>query len=144
MPEGAVHRKDRFSTNDYHKLYSVLKLDEYQLSLRRYPHYPELCPFFGWNASKPTGSLAWYNAYNEVKHDREGAFDKATLEHVISAVGACVIMVASQFGPHTLARFEFSNIFEFKTIPQWPIDEWYTEPIAGEPWKKVNQSSLKL
>ena len=129
---------DRFTTNDYHKLSPILRLDEYNLSLRRYPHYPELCPFGGWDRAQPTKSLPWYHAYNEVKHDREGAFEKASLEHAVSAVGACVILLAAQFGPHSLKRFELRNIFEFVSVPVWPITQWYIDPVVGGSWRRVN------
>ena len=40
----------------------------------------ELAPFALWEEARPTGSLAWYDAYNAVKHDRERNFSRATLE----------------------------------------------------------------
>jgi hypothetical protein len=128
----------RFTTKDYHVLSAVLRLEEYTLSLRRYPHYPQLCPFAGWDSQQPTRSLPWYHAYNEVKHDREGAFEKASLEHAISAVGACVILLAAQFGPHSLKRYELRSIFEFVSVPVWPITQWYIAPVAGPSWSRVN------
>lgn len=126
----------RLTTIEYVKLHRILALDQYRLSLIRYPHYPDISPFVGWDSSNPTKSLPWYHAYNQVKHDREDAFKDAKLEHAISAVAACVILLAAQFGPHSLQRFDLRNLFDFKTVPEWPIVEWCIDPVAGMSWSK--------
>jgi hypothetical protein len=53
-------------------------------------------PFQCWDASAPTQSLPWYDAYNAVKHDREREFHRATTESAIDAVTACAIMLAAE------------------------------------------------
>ena len=73
-------------------------LDGYSLSLQSYPSFPEFAPFKDWNASNPTTSLSWYDAYNKTKHDREGNLNVGTLDNAVRAVGAAVVMFLAQFG----------------------------------------------
>jgi hypothetical protein len=120
-----------FTTNDYVKLLPVMKLDQYEVKLTRYPRIIPTGPFIGWKASNPTGSLPWYDAYNKVKHDREVEFNKATLEHAIEAVAACVVMLAAQFGIQALERHRLKSLFEFYHRPIWDPKEWYYQPVQG-------------
>jgi hypothetical protein len=59
----------------------------------------EFKPFAQWNDTAPTLTLPWYDAYNAVKHHREAAFSKATLEAVLNAAAALHIMQIAQWGP---------------------------------------------
>lgn len=70
-------KNDRFSTNDYCRLNTALKLDEWELGLTMFSSYGTIAPFRGWEASRPTQSLPWYEAYNETKHDRETSLHRA-------------------------------------------------------------------
>jgi hypothetical protein len=103
--------RDRFTTNDYVKLCAPMFLDAYSMRLSSYSGFPEFCPFHGWDATSPTKSLRWYDAYNRTKHDREGNLYLATLSDAIHAVGAAVVMVYAQFS-FKLApgSFEHRNI----------------------------------
>lgn len=47
-----------------------------------------VAPLVSWTA-RPHG-LAWYRAYNEVKHNRSRSFSKATLENVSLSLAACL------------------------------------------------------
>jgi hypothetical protein len=116
----------------------AMKLDLYKVKLIRYPDLPECIPFWGWDPAKPTQSLPWYDAYNSVKHDREGAFARATLEHAIEAVAACVVMLAAQFGYEKLEQYGLKNVFQFKDIPKWEPKDWYYGPIPQVDWQAVN------
>jgi hypothetical protein len=92
------HPGERWTTRDYVKLLKPMRLDAYSVRLSRYPDWPELRPFRGWDPLRATKSLPWYEAYNESKHNREVNLDKATLGHMIDAVAAAFIMLNSQFG----------------------------------------------
>lgn len=92
-PEG-----HRWSTKDYVKLRDVLFLDRYEVALQSYPDYPPFRPFEGWDSSESTRSLRWYDAYNATKHNREANLYRSTLEHVLQAVGAAVVLFCAQFG----------------------------------------------
>jgi hypothetical protein len=90
--------KPRLSTNDYVKLLVPMLLDSHGLTLSSYPDFPSFQPFKDWHAAAPTQSLAWYDAYNQTKHNREEFLKAATLEKAIHAVGAATIMFYAQFG----------------------------------------------
>jgi hypothetical protein len=83
----------RFDTTDYVKLLSAMRLDEYVVNLNYYPWPPTVAPFDGWKNTSATKSIPWYDAYNHVKHDREGHFNEATLKHALTAVTACFVML---------------------------------------------------
>jgi hypothetical protein len=90
--------KDRLNTTDYVKLLDPMLLDSFSLALTSYPEFPSFAPLRDWDPKRPTQSLAWYDAYNATKHNREERLDAATLERAIHAVGATVIMFYAQFG----------------------------------------------
>jgi hypothetical protein len=128
----------RYSTKDYVRLLSAMKLDGYKVELIRYPGLPRLVPFAGWNSTQPTQSLFWYDVYNKVKHDRETNFNDATLGNAIHAVAACVVMLAAQFGYETLEDYRLKSIFRFVDIPKWAPKDLYYGRIPGVEWKAVN------
>lgn len=101
----------KLDTTHYVKLNNPMFLDGYELSLRAYENFPAFIPFKNWNANKPTQSLSWYDAYNQTKHNREEELTLATLDNVIKAVGAAVVMFHAQFG----FRFGSIGIFEQKS-----------------------------
>jgi hypothetical protein len=91
--------KDKgWRTKDYEKLRTVMLLDEYRVRLTRY-HIGELSPFSDWDEDEPTKSLPWYDAYNNVKHDRLNLRHKGTLAMAIDAVAALAIVAAAKYGP---------------------------------------------
>ncbi len=98
----AGQSKDRATTVNYVKLNNALYLFEYKLTLKAYPFNISYKPFDGWNASSPTQTLPWYNAYNETKHDKIHNFDKAKLEHCIQAIMAAIIMFCVRYSPYML------------------------------------------
>lgn len=118
-----------YTTQDYVKLLPLLKLDEWSVKLKNYPGYPVIYPFLGWDASQgqTTKSLSWYASYNAVKHDREGEFEKATLQSLIMALGALHVMQVAQWGPELYLRFignRFS-VFDTKSIPEYGPENQY-------------------
>jgi len=115
------------TTKDYWKLLKVLRLDEYAVAYPDYPWLAPVQPFAGWARDKSTASLAWYAAYNGVKHDREREFARATLENAFAAVTACAIMAAAQFSINGFfGRLgELASFFSFVRLPRWEIGESY-------------------
>jgi len=98
-----------FTTKDYVKVVEKLHLRDYQFKLRSYEHMPPVRPFQLWNNSSPTTSLSWYDAYNKTKHDRSQYFSSATLNNVINAVVASLVMHCVRFSPFPM--FEEHNAF---------------------------------
>jgi hypothetical protein len=128
-----------FTTTDYVRLLAPMKLDEYSVSFPRYPWLEPVSPFKCWDLLKPTQSLDWYDAYNQVKHDREAKFQCAKLAFSIQSVAACAVMFAAQFGFEALDR-RFREAFAFKGVPRWMPDEVYTSRFesTGLVWTPVS------
>jgi hypothetical protein len=91
-----------FTTNDYIKLLSPLHLHQYIISCKLISNTYSVNPFGLWNLTNPTQSLAWYNAYNKTKHDREQYFYEATLENCIHAIAAVIVLFCVRHGPFSL------------------------------------------
>ncbi|MFL5330473.1 MAG: hypothetical protein ACJ8C4_16340 [Gemmataceae bacterium] len=127
----------RYTTAHYVRLLPALKLDEYSICLIRYPSLPEFSPFKGWDVAAPTQTLPWYDAYNAVKHDREGNFWRASLEAAVHSVAACVVMLAAQFGQETLSGYGLRNIFQFTKTASYDPRDFYYGPIPETKWKTV-------
>jgi hypothetical protein len=88
-----------FTTQDYVKLKPVTFLHEYEIGLRNYDSFKPSRPFADWDASNPTQSLTWYNAYNQTKHNRDQHFSSANLQAAIDAVAANIILYCTRFSP---------------------------------------------
>lgn len=135
--------KKVFTTTDYVKVLPHLRLAEYEVAIPSRPHLPACVPFEGWSASNPTQSLEWYSAYNEVKHDRETKFRLASLQNAISAVAACHIIHAAQYGGHRESRWtvnKFTHI-RFTCEPVWSDEAKYIPPAqvpTPQPWVAVD------
>lgn len=140
VANGVAQPDDVLKTNHYVKLTPVMKLHDYEVGMLRYPHIQGMNPFSGWNASKPTQSLPWYDAYNKIKHDREANFSEAKLYHAIEAVAGCVVMLAAQFGIEALQRHQLKRMFEFRKRPSWGPEEWYYGPLPTRPWITKNRA----
>ncbi len=141
-------QQDRYRTNDYVRLVPVMRLSEYAVAFRSFPWLAPIQPFSGWSRENPTQSLAWYDAYNHVKHDREGAFPSARLDHAFAAVAACVIMLAAQWTPSIGlgGRSELSAFFEFAAMPRWTPEECYTQfqPLGETQWTQIHCAGLSI
>lgn len=115
-----------YTTNDYARCLSILKLNEYEVNTPYFPALGIFSPFSKWNISTPTKSLDWYYSYNQVKHDRGGTKDKANLGSLINSIAALHIILEAQYGSeifndHIGRKYKT----EFKTVkkPTWEITE---------------------
>jgi hypothetical protein len=115
----------RWSTADFVKVLSPLRLQEFEVDLSFYPALASRKPFQGWNIPAPTQSLLWYDAYNAVKHDREREFHRATLEAAIDAVTACAIMLAAEYRATWSWRDQIGGFFSFVKSPEWAPTQRY-------------------
>lgn len=88
--------------NDYIKILDFVDLSKHKLSLVGYANPYKSCPFKNWNKNKPTKSLKWYNAYNQVKHNKDGSFHWASLENCIDAISANIVLFAIRYSPTML------------------------------------------
>lgn len=121
----------RLSTNDYAKLADPLKLREWALQLNAYPDAGEFAPFATWDVTRPTKSLAWYDAYNSVKHDRDTSFAAGNVRAAITAVSAAYILVLAQFGEVDNRHFLGLDEFRRVRVPKFALSESYVPPAVA-------------
>jgi hypothetical protein len=88
------------------------------------------CPFDDWDASAPTQTLRFYDAYNATKHDRVGAFARATLESAIEAAAALCILLVAQYGTEYLSA-DTTAFFGLVSHPTWGPTERNYSPQGG-------------
>lgn len=127
------NKKTHYTTNDYSNLLEPLRLAEWSVSLKDYPHLGNHSPFHLWDKTKPTQSLVWYDAYNAVKHHREEKFAESSLGNVIAAAAALHIMNSAQFGPEIYSRF-FGNQrspFSLAEHPKYDLSAVYVSDFVG-------------
>jgi hypothetical protein len=91
---GQIRTEGCWNLNDYMKVNKTHHLDNYaELPFWRGTNYRHT-PFVNWATN---GSLPWYQAYNESKHDRNNKFELANFENLINAFCALFILLSSQF-----------------------------------------------
>lgn len=94
-------RKDNKDLNitDYHKLNEVMKLSDYKIGLSFWNSEKIILPLSEWNTGH---TLKWYQAYNNVKHNRYNHFKDASLENVLNAIASVICIVYAQLGDYML------------------------------------------
>ncbi len=141
-------KSGNLTIQDYYKIHQASQLGHYKISLLLWPAAPKTFePFKEWveQVENPY-SLAWYKAYNEVKHDRYKNFKKASLENVLTAISGLKAILFSQFfifttigsdsGMHSDDdTFGVSNIGEIFTV--MPYKGWKPEECYDFDWEKI-------
>lgn len=119
-----------FKTTDYVKLKEPLRLGDWVVRLKAYPEFASISPFGTWSSDRPSKSLPWYEAYNSVKHDREGELYQASLQHVVSAMAAVAVMGWAQFGEQVIGieSVPHTALFLPEQRPQWTAQQLYYGP----------------
>lgn len=51
-----------------------------------------ICPFENWQTEKAKQSLSWWEAYDEIKHNRIGKTAQASLKNVLNILGALYLI----------------------------------------------------
>lgn len=142
-----------YDITDYFKLNKYLKLNEYRTNNCYYSLIGTEAPYEEWHTTsyKP---LTWYQAYNNVKHNRETNLHVANLKNVLSALTGLYVLLYAQFYSYadcitskniltmtpepTKIRSTISNIdrsmivfpgnlmgYNFTAQPNWTDDEKY-------------------
>ena len=124
-----------------------MKLRDYTVGFSRYPSFEPVRPFGSWSVKgNPTQDLVWYNAYNASKHDRVSNLHAASLSNAMTALGACWIMLVSQFGGPTLGDPQDIREYFFLTEkPDWEIYNSYlfhVNDAHSHKWRAVNYPLL--
>jgi hypothetical protein len=125
--------RDRLNTNAYYRVCDPLHLREYRAELRHFSSVPAFEPFVNWDLARPTTSLPWYHAYNAVKHDRETALHRATLQHCLEATAAAAIIFCAQLsipitGDFHEPAFEVNRWFSIRLVDPDP-SSFYVPPV---------------
>jgi hypothetical protein len=128
-------KKSRFDTRDYIALQDAMRLGSYAILFPNFPWLDAFQPFDGWTSS---ANLPWYQAYNAVKHNREGEFEEGSLRHAFQAVSGCAIMLCAQFGPEVFVRSELQNTFAIASSPLWTPTECYMPPFDNAEFRRVS------
>ncbi|WP_152526905.1 hypothetical protein [Pseudogulbenkiania ferrooxidans] len=133
LAENSTKKEDRYNTNHYVKTKDLLKLDKWSALLKDYEHLETFTPFKYWSASNPTSSLEWYDAYNAVKHDREGNFERANLKNLLNAMAAMHILLCAQWGPQTFYFLNANRYSPFHTnsVPDFSLADLYVPDTTG-------------
>jgi len=93
--ENGYAKSGDLNINDYKKLDSSHHLSSYQVRLPLWHGAGALrTPFAAWASG---GGVAWYQAYNAVKHDRHQRFHEANFGNLLDAVCGLVSVLGSQF-----------------------------------------------
>jgi hypothetical protein len=119
------------STKDYVKLSHAMKLMYYKVDFTYYPWFEPIQPFEKWGGSiSPSKDLEWYDAYNQVKHNRDANFPEATLRRAFQAVAGCFVMLCAQHGWGFALRGDDADraFIRLMDAPKWEPSEVYVPP----------------
>lgn len=94
--------------DDYKKIEQSSHLSGYTVQYTNWlPTKYVTQPFSNWATG---GSLSWYKAYNDVKHNRCQNFSKASLKNLLDAISGLLCVIHAQIGDSVQQVFE-SNIY---------------------------------
>ncbi len=114
--------ENEWTVKDYFKMSRAARLNEYSLTFERWATAHEFKPFNEWNPSRRK-PLSWYDAYNEVKHDRYGNFKKAKLENLMNALAGLICIMHAQYGEGMshVGFSEFGTTYIHEGIVETPM-----------------------
>jgi hypothetical protein len=88
--------QDYWNIADYQEVLKYYALEPMAVTLSNWrPNPIDFRPFQNWSVSK----LAWYADYNAVKHNRQTALNKASLENLVLAICSIVAIYFRLHGP---------------------------------------------
>jgi len=130
---------------DYFKIHQASKLGDYKINLLLWHPTPKTFqPFQEW--AKGSHSLSWYQAYNNVKHDRNKNFGDASLENVLTAISGLYAILFSQFfiftkiGSEPLMYNEDSygiSSHDGEIFRVVPCKDWQPKECYDFDWEKI-------
>lgn len=102
-----------------------MRLAEWEVMLVHHSNWPAMRPFADWPTDAPTQTLSWYDAYNQVKHDREDKLSYASLKNVLDAMAAVVVMAWATFGELVICKesVPLTALFRATARPCWLPNE---------------------
>lgn len=156
------HPKDwsKLTMRDYRKIEVSHFLSKYDAKLPKLQSsLASRKPFEAWASG---GSLAWYQDYNVVKHDRTKFLHLASLDNVISAYLGLAIIIAAQFNCYDWDTVDYivsstgdidgfeplmsgaSPLVKFPEIPEEDRYDFYWPLLASQkrPFARFNYDSV--
>ncbi len=96
LSENGYLRSSNWTMADYRKVEKTHFLSGYEVFVPNWRGVHSVRkPFAAWASG---GSLPWYNAYNDSKHDRHGKFETATFDTLLDACCGLLVLLSAQFG----------------------------------------------
>ncbi|MBO7618394.1 MAG: hypothetical protein J6T22_14505 [Bacteroidales bacterium] len=130
------------SMSDYKKLEQSSHLSGYTVHYSNWlPTKYMTRPFANWAIG---GKLPWYEAYNNVKHNRWKNFSSASLKNLLDAISGLLCVIHSQIGDSVQEVFE-SNIYCTSLDPEVTIRSFtiIPSPIPDEEKYEFEWNDLK-
>lgn len=128
--------------NDYYKINTASKLSDYEIKINIWQWGKIIKPFDDWS-NKSYQPLSWYQAYNNVKHNRSIHFSDANLENLLNALAWLYILLCSQFYVSAFSAYQDSvsttncddnnfeclddNLFSVKFPTNWATSDYITD-----------------
>lgn len=111
--------------NDYRKIEQSSHLSGYTVHYANwFPSEFISRPFDAWATESP---LPWYQAYNDVKHNRSQSFPSANLKNLLDAISGLLCIIHAQIGDAVQGVFE-SNIYFSSSNPEVEVRSFTINP----------------
>lgn len=93
VAQGCPKPRSEMTVFDYRTLEPTYKLEAAIATLNLSQGEPlTFQPYRDWSTQEPP--LPWYSNYNKVKHNRQQEFARASMENVVTAIGALLALLA--------------------------------------------------
>lgn len=119
----------RLSMNNYRIINEYLHLEKAYAYFPRYTKCSFQRPFEAWKENKP---LPWYSAYNDLKHDREEHYEKATFENAILSVAAIGIILVRMYGQGNSLWDERAGKVIKVCYQDFSTEDYYIPPMCED------------
>jgi hypothetical protein len=142
-----------WNINDFKLINKTHHLDDYSIELPFWKGSQNIRkPFINW---KTNGSLEWYQAYNQSKHDRLNNFEKANLKNLIDAYCGLCVLLTSQFrdvdfqpGPDNLQGSGYSYFDRDFGIGDYLMvdfpNDWSEDEMYDFNWSELKKETVRF
>ena len=129
--------------SDYKQLIIPMKLFDYTLSFQYINEVGWKTPFGNWEPKENSKSPNWYNAYNDVKHDRVNNFKEANLRNAIEAtLGFATMLIAIYGYRNDIWNEKICKTINVRKEPLWMLKDLYLPPIQNSIVRYVNHPNI--
>lgn len=114
----------RYNMEEYFKIGKLTKLNEYTIKFSKWNSNHIFQPFKEWSSTSYQ-PISWYQAYNQVKHNRHRHIELANLENVMNAVSGLLCLLHSQIGGNVL-EVCFEGLYPAQTKEEKAYNSTFT------------------